>query len=132
VRIAEWEAEVARLKKDSSTSSKPPSSDIVKPPRSPASRGRRGKRRQGGQPGHRQHLRPLFPPEQVDHVPPVFEWTGKPLGRPLGLRLPLHFDRRPFHQTTAPLLVASAPVNGDRQSVPNASMELLQGTVSLE
>jgi uncharacterized small protein (DUF1192 family) len=29
-RIAELEAEVARLKKDSSTSSKPPSSDIVK------------------------------------------------------------------------------------------------------
>jgi hypothetical protein len=29
-RIAELEAEVARLKKNSSTSSKPPSSDIVK------------------------------------------------------------------------------------------------------
>lgn len=79
-KVAALEAENARLKKDSSTSSKPPSSDIVKPPRPPASGGRRGKRRQGGQPGHRQHLRPSFPPEQVDHFPPIFEWTGEPLG----------------------------------------------------
>ena len=79
-RIAELEAKVARLKKDSSTSSKPPSSDIVKPPRPPATGGRRGKRRRGGQPGHRQHLRPSFPPEQVDHFPPIFEWSGEPLG----------------------------------------------------
>lgn len=79
-RIAELEAEVARLKKDSSTSSKPPSSDIVKPPRPPATGGRRGKRRRGGQFGHRQHLRPSFPPERVDHLPPIFEWTGEPLG----------------------------------------------------
>jgi transposase len=86
-RIAELEAEIARLqgenarlKKDSSTSSKPPSSDIVKPPRPPAAGGRGGKRRRGGQFGHRQHLRPSFPPEQVDRFPPIFEWTGEPLG----------------------------------------------------
>ena len=40
----------------------------------------RGKRRRGGQFGHRQHLRPSFPPDQVDHLPPIFEWTGEPLG----------------------------------------------------
>ena len=34
-RIAELEAEVARLRKNSSTSSKPPSSDIVKAPKRP-------------------------------------------------------------------------------------------------
>jgi transposase len=79
-RIAELEGEVARLKKDSSTSSKPPSSDIVKPPRPPGVGGRRGKRRRGGQPGHRQHVRLSFPPGQVDHFPPIFEWTGEPLG----------------------------------------------------
>jgi len=79
-KVAVLEAENARLRKDSSTSSKPPSSDIVKPPRPPATRGRRGKRRQGGQPGHRQHLRPSFPPEQVDHFPPILEWSGEPLG----------------------------------------------------
>lgn len=79
-KVAVLEAENARLKKDSSTSSKPPSSDIVKPPRPPATGGRRGKRRQGGQPGHRQHLRPSFPPEQVDHFFPILEWSGEPLG----------------------------------------------------
>lgn len=63
-RIAELEAEIARLKKNSSTSSKPPSSDIVKP--TPA--GRKRKRRLGGQPGHPRHDRPAFPPEEVDRV----------------------------------------------------------------
>jgi transposase len=68
-RIAELEGQLATARKDSSTSSKPPSSDIVKPP--PASNGQPGrprKRRVGGQPGHARHVRPPFPPEQVDRV----------------------------------------------------------------
>ena len=75
-RIAELEAELARARKDSTTSSKPPSSDIVKPtgndgqPPAGGPRGgrnqRRKKRRIGGQPGHRRHVRPAFPPEQID------------------------------------------------------------------
>lgn len=65
-RIAVLEAELAKLKKNSSNSSKPPSSDLVKPPKSPRKDGQ--KRKQGGQPGHRQHLRDEFPPEAVDHV----------------------------------------------------------------
>jgi transposase len=78
-RIAELEAEVARLKKNSSTSSKPPSSDIVKPPK-PIARGR-GKRkpRRGGQPGHPRHERTPFPPGRVDHIC-ICPWEGKPLG----------------------------------------------------
>jgi transposase len=67
-RVAELEAEVARLKKNSSTSSKPPSSDMVKPPK-PSAKGR-GKRKRGGQPGHEQHLRPQFPPAAVGDVLP--------------------------------------------------------------
>src|SRR5579864_4102329 len=63
-RVQELEAELARSKKDSSNSSKPPSSDIVKPPK-PAFRGKR-KRKQGAQPGHRRHERPLFAPEEID------------------------------------------------------------------
>jgi len=64
-RIAELEARIARLEKDSSNSHKPPSSDIVKPPAKP----RRGKKRRiGGQPGHPRHQRPPFPPEQVDRT----------------------------------------------------------------
>lgn len=76
-RIAQLEAQLAAAKKDSSTSSKPPSSDIVKPPRTDAKtgKGRKRKRRRGGQPGHERHERPLFPPEQVDKIW-YYEWTG--------------------------------------------------------
>ena len=56
--------QVAQLSKDSSTSSKPPSSDIVKPPKPKSAN---GPRRQGGQPGHRGHTRPAFGPDQIDH-----------------------------------------------------------------
>ena len=75
-RIAELESEVAKLKKDSSTSSKPPSSDIVKPPQDPKGKKRRGKRRQGGQRGHQRHVRQSFPPEQIDHTW-IYEWSEK-------------------------------------------------------
>jgi len=81
-RIAQLEEENARLReenarlqqqlaaarKDSSTSSKPPSSDMVKPPK-PSRKGGK-KRKRGGQPGHEQHLRPIFPPEAVNHFEP--------------------------------------------------------------
>src|SRR5262249_2323636 len=64
-RIAELEAALAAARKHSGNSSKPPSSDIVKPPkRGPKGKGK--KRRRGGQPGHPRHERPLFPPEQID------------------------------------------------------------------
>ncbi len=63
-RVAQLEAENARLKKNSSNSSKPPSSDIVKP-KLPDKRGK-GKRKIGGQAGHRKHERTPFTPEEVD------------------------------------------------------------------
>lgn len=68
VKVEQLETENARLKKNSSTSSKPPSSDIVKPPPPPLPGGKRKRRRRGGQPNHPRHVRPLFPPEQVDHT----------------------------------------------------------------
>ena len=64
-RCTELEAELAKARKNSSNSSKPPSSDIVKPPRPPSERSN-GKI--GGQPGHPRHERPSFPPEQVDKI----------------------------------------------------------------
>jgi hypothetical protein len=64
-RIAALEAELAKAKKNSSNSSKPPSSDMVKPPRPSAKDGK--KRKRGAQPGHQQHLHPVFPPEAVNH-----------------------------------------------------------------
>lgn len=64
-RIAKLEAELAAARKNSSTSSKPPSSDMVK---SPAARKQPGRRKRGGQPGHPRHERVAFPPEQVTHT----------------------------------------------------------------
>jgi len=62
-RISELEQQLAAARKDSSTSSKPPSSDIVKPKKP---RGKGGKKRKrGGQPGHKRHQRPEFPPEMI-------------------------------------------------------------------
>ena len=65
-RIAALEAELAKAKKNSSNSSKPPSSDLVKPPKPPRKDGQN--RQRGGQPGHEQHLRTDFPPEAIDEV----------------------------------------------------------------
>ena len=63
-RIAELEAKVATLEKNSATSSKPPSSDIVKPPKQ---KGKQKKKRKiGAQKGHQQHLRIPFAEGQVD------------------------------------------------------------------
>ncbi len=62
-RICELEIALAKARKNSATSSKPPSSDIVKPPR-PRNAGN-GKRKIGGQPGHKKHERPPFSPEAL-------------------------------------------------------------------
>jgi hypothetical protein len=64
-RVAELESQLAAARKHSGNSSKPPSSDIVKPPKhDPGGKGKQ--RHRGGQPGHPQHQRPLFPPEALD------------------------------------------------------------------
>ena len=67
-RITQLERQLAVARKNSSTSSKPPSSDLVKPPKPPRKDGQ--KRKRGGQPGHEQHVRCEFPPEAIDHVVP--------------------------------------------------------------
>lgn len=64
-RVAQLEAELAAAKKNSSNSSKPPSSDIVKPKNQPKN-GK--KRKRGAQPGHPRHERPLLPDDQVDYT----------------------------------------------------------------
>jgi transposase len=66
-RVGELELELAKAKKDSSTSSKPPSSDITKP-KPKKKPGRRKKPRRGGQPGHQRQLREPLPPDRIDQT----------------------------------------------------------------
>lgn len=63
-RIAELEIALAKAKRNSTNSSKPPSSDIVKPPSDSDERSN-GKRHIGAQPGHPKHQRQPFPPEAI-------------------------------------------------------------------
>ena len=78
-RIEELEKQLASTRKNSSTSSKPPSSDIVKPPRptSPARAGQK-RRRRGGQLGHKRHQRTPFQPEEIDTAW-IYEWPESSL-----------------------------------------------------
>ena len=64
-KINALEEKLASSKKNSRNSSKPPSSDIVKPPK-PKPCENEGKRRIGGQPGHPKHTRPLYTIDQID------------------------------------------------------------------
>jgi len=63
-RIEALELQLAKAQKDSSNSSKSPSSDIVKPPKKKTDRRKKAKR--GGQKGHPRKLREPLPPERVD------------------------------------------------------------------
>lgn len=65
-KIQTLEEKIAQLEKNSSNSSRPPSSDIVKPVKVVRKSVRRRKR--GGQHGHRKFSRQPFEPEQVDEV----------------------------------------------------------------
>lgn len=68
-RVTVLEEENSRLKKNSSNSSKPPSSDIVKPK---GQRRQPGKRKSGAQPGHEGKSRVLFPAEMVNRFSSKF------------------------------------------------------------
>lgn len=67
-RLSQLEGELAKARKNSATSSKPPSSDIVKPPARRGAKGKNGKRKRGGQPGHPRHERPAFSEDQLDNA----------------------------------------------------------------
>ena len=68
-RLVELEADLAKAKKHSGNSSKPPSTDVVNPSKGSKGKnqgGNRKKRKQGGQPGHSRHVRPAFGVGEVD------------------------------------------------------------------
>ena len=60
--------QLAKAQKNSANSSKPPSTDLIKPKQKQKKPGRPKKRKRGAQPGHQRHLRELLPEERVDHV----------------------------------------------------------------
>jgi transposase len=62
--VRQLQEELAKSRKDSSTSSKPPSSDVVKPAK-PALPAGQTKRQPGGQPGHTLQQRQLVPPGEL-------------------------------------------------------------------
>lgn len=67
-KIDQLEQENSRLKKNSATSSKPPSSDIVKE-KKPQDKGKRSrKRKKGAQKGHAKHERPSFEDHEIDKI----------------------------------------------------------------
>jgi len=68
-QIKALELKVAKLSKNSSNSSKPPSSDDITKPKSDKNNDK-DKRKIGGQPGHEKHERPLFSEEEIDKSHP--------------------------------------------------------------
>lgn len=75
-RVEELEA---RLRRNSTNSSKPPSTDR---PKVQKKKGKTGKP-EGGKPGHPAHFRELAPPERVNHVVPHHPARCGDCGRPL-------------------------------------------------
>jgi len=65
-RTAAIEAELAKARKHSGNSSKPPSGDIVTPKQKRKKRGRPRKRKIGGQPGHERRVREPLGPDELD------------------------------------------------------------------
>jgi transposase len=63
-KVDEQANKIAALQKNSSNSSKPPSSDITKPAKTNKGNGK--KNQHGGQPGHAKHERTPFSEEQID------------------------------------------------------------------
>lgn len=82
-RLNKLESDLAKAKKHSGNSSKPPSSDIVDPKKAPpqdkksAENPGQAKRKRGGQPGHPRHERKPFESDQID-VTWIHYYTGCP------------------------------------------------------
>lgn len=72
-QIADLERQLRLRRQNSTTSSKPPSSDgLAGEQRTRGSRNRKSKRKAGGQPGHRGHWRGLAPADRVDRTIELF------------------------------------------------------------
>ena len=63
-KVDEQAKKIAKLEKNSTNSSKPPSSDITKPAKKKKGKGEKNKK--GGQPGHPKHERTPFSEDEID------------------------------------------------------------------
>lgn len=97
-RIADLERQLALRQQNSTTTSKPPSSDGLAG--GPRERGRRlkSRRKAGGQPGHPGHYRELVPPERVDTIVDLVPETCRGCDHRLHARHGVGDPRR--HQVT--------------------------------
>ncbi len=86
-QIADLERQLAARQKNSTNSSKPPSSDGLAGSSRQRGRRKKSKRKPGGQKGHPGHHRPLAPPEQVQEVRPVLPVECKHCGQSLPQQL---------------------------------------------
>jgi transposase len=115
--IASLREQLAKAKKDSSTSSKPPSSDLVKP--KPPDTGDGNKRKIGGQPGHPLHAREPFLPEQITsfHEHPLDACPG------CGGQV---FRNGPFAKVVQQMDIQAVPVTIEQHTCPEYWCERCQ------
>ena len=73
-QIADLERQLALRRQNSTTSSKPPSSDGLAGRQRERGRRKKSRRKPGGQVGHPGHCRPVVPPERVNEVVAVTEF----------------------------------------------------------
>ena len=103
-RIRELEQVVARLTRNSSNSSRPPSSD--QPGTKKSSQKTPSKRKQGGQPGHKGKKRQLLPPEMVTKTHNLFPEICSCCNRPFAEELKVPSPNPLRHQVTdLPIIV---------------------------
>jgi transposase len=81
--IRELEQVIARLTRNSSNSSRPPSSDPPGLKKKPKTSKNPSKRRQGGQPGHKGKKRQLLPAEEMDAIHDIFPLNCEHCRQPL-------------------------------------------------
>jgi transposase len=99
-KIVELERKLALRLQNSTTSSKPPSSDGLAGEQRPRGiRGKKSRRKPGGQPGHRGHWRGLAPLNRVDQVIEVFPPKCRHCDSRLSRRVPTQGAPR-RHQVT--------------------------------
>lgn len=97
-RIADLERQLALRQQNSTTTSKPPSSDGLAGRQRERGRRVKGRRRAGGQPGHPGHHRPLVPIERVNTIVDLVPNACRQCEHPLHARHGLGEPRR--HQVT--------------------------------